>query len=322
MMVAPWFPPFLAFLVSFFVLKLLLLRGSRLPLDHPNERSLHVNPTPRIGGLGVMAGLAACLPFVGSGSLVFVCALALFLSAMSLVDDFRGLSVSVRFLAQFVAAGLALWALPDMVVPALAVLVIALVWMTNLFNFMDGADGLAGGMALIGFASYGVAAGLGGADGMALVSWALAAGTAGFLLMNFPPARVFMGDAGSVPLGFLGGALGFWGWTAGVWPWAFPLVVFSPFIVDASLTLVKRQLRGEKVWQAHRNHYYQRLVRMGWSHRKLALMEYGLMLLAGASGLLLLFLPEGQVVMLVVWGAVYGVLAWVIDQRWRRSQAC
>jgi hypothetical protein len=96
-----------------------------------------------------------------------------------------------------------------------------------------------------------------------------------FLLLNFSPARVFMGDAGSVPLGFLAGGIGIAGWRTVSWPAWFPLLVFSPFVVDASVTLARRMfMRRERFWHPHREHYYQRLVRMGWSHRRLALTEY------------------------------------------------
>ena len=143
---------------------------------------------------------------------------------------------------------------------------------------MDGSDGLAGGMALIGFGAYAVAAQLAGDQPLAVLSLALCAASAAFLLYNFHPARIFMGDVGSVPLGFLAGALGLAGWANDVWPLWFPLLVFAPFMCDATLTLLKRLLRRERVWQAHREHYYQRLVRMGFGHRGTAWIEYAAML--------------------------------------------
>jgi UDP-GlcNAc:undecaprenyl-phosphate GlcNAc-1-phosphate transferase len=136
-------------------------------------------------------------------------------------------------------------------------------------------------------------------------------------MYNFHPARVFMGDAGSIPLGFLAAAIGLSGWWSADWPLWFPIMVFSPFIVDATLTLIRRQLRGEKIWQAHRSHYYQRLVQMGWGHRKVALFEYGLMLLAGVSALCLLGQPAmAQSTGLMLWLLVYAVMAVKIDRMW------
>jgi UDP-N-acetylmuramyl pentapeptide phosphotransferase/UDP-N-acetylglucosamine-1-phosphate transferase len=251
---------------------------------------------------------------------VFVLAVfAVGLSALSLLDDFRGLSVRVRFAGHVLAAAMTVYALPEMPVWGSWLAVLAMVWMTNLYNFMDGSDGLAGGMSLFGFASYGAAAWLGGAEAFALLAWIIAAAASGFLMFNFPPARVFMGDAGSIPLGYLAAALGLAGWAADIWPIAFPLLVFSPFIVDASVTLARRSLRGEKIWQAHRSHYYQRLVLMGWSHRRLALFEYGVMAAAAISGLVLLQYPLMQSVILLVWCLFYFALAVVIDRRWKES---
>lgn len=121
---------------------------------------------------------------------------------------------------------------------------------------------------------------------MAAVSASCATAAAAFLLFNFHPARIFMGDAGSIPLGFLAGALGWLGWQRGLWDAWFPMVVFSPFIADATITLLHRLVRGERVWQAHREHLYQRLVRLGWGHRGTALAEYALMGVCAAAALL------------------------------------
>lgn len=314
-----WFLPPLALVSCWLVLNFLLHREAVLPMDHPNDRSLHVRPTPRIGGLGIMAGLAICVLLLRPEGVFVLTLVALGLCVLSLLDDLRGLSVRIRFAAHAIAAGVALYVLPDLPGWSWWLLLPVLVWMTNLYNFMDGSDGLAGGMALFGFASYGIAAWLGGAESFAFLAWGVAAAAAGFLLFNFPPARVFMGDAGSIPLGYLAAALGLAGWSTGLWPIVFPLLVFSPFIVDASLTLLRRLLRGEKIWQAHRSHYYQRLVRMGWSHRRLAIAEYIVMAIAGGSGLVLVSHPDWQPSLLLLWAALYFVMAVVIDRRWKES---
>jgi UDP-N-acetylmuramyl pentapeptide phosphotransferase/UDP-N-acetylglucosamine-1-phosphate transferase len=196
---------------------------------------------------------------------------------------------------------------------------LATAWMTNLYNFMDGSDGLAGGMTLIGFAFYGIAAALAGDSGLAVLSFCISAAALVFLFFNFHPARIFMGDSGSVPLGFLAAALGILGWRNGDWPLWFPLLVFSPFIVDASVTLLKRLARREKVWEAHRDHYYQRLVRAGLGHRNTALAEYALMLLCGCSGLSMLKLnATNLVIALAVWLLIYAGLAFATDRFWLR----
>jgi UDP-GlcNAc:undecaprenyl-phosphate GlcNAc-1-phosphate transferase len=151
----------------------------------------------------------------------------------------------------------------------------------------------------------------------------VAATALAFLAFNFPPARIFLGDAGSIPLGFLAAAVGILGWRVhALWPWWFPAVVFSPFAVDATVTLARRAARREPVWRAHRDHYYQRLVRMGWSHRRTALAEYALML---ACALIALALREAEprVQRLALWGlaAAYVVIMALIDRAWRRKQA-
>ena len=314
-MSAEWLAPLAAFMVCWLTLAWLLRRG-RLPMDHPNERSLHATPTPRIGGLGIMAGLLAAALWLGGAGVLPVVLAAAALAAVSVLDDVRGLPVRVRFLAHFVAAvgcllalGLSGW--------ILLVATLAVVWMTNLYNFMDGSDGLAGGMAAIGFGALAVAAWLGDAPGLASFCAAIAAAALAFLRFNFPPACLFMGDTGSIPLGFMAATLGIAGTVHGVWPWLFPLLVFSPFIVDASVTLARRALRGEKIWQAHRSHYYQRVVLLGASHRQLALAAYVLMLLAAVLAFALLLLPRYSAGLLILSASMYLLIFLAVDQRWR-----
>ena len=126
-----------------------------------------------------------------------------------------------------------------------------------------------------------------------------------------------MGDVGSIPLGFLAAAIGVYGWYAAYWPAWFPLLAFSPFVVDASLTLLQRAARGERFWQAHREHYYQRLIRMGLGHRRTALAEYALMAAAGICACSLLRAPVfAQQLMLALWAAIYLVLAASVNKKW------
>jgi len=309
--------PSIALALSLLILFVLLRSGAarRLAMDQPNQRSLHVVPVPRVGGIAmVLAVLIAWSLQPGSSPLL--ASLTAALALVSAVDDRIGLPVALRLAAHGLAA-LALVLGTGIGDAWLAVgLVIIFVGMTNLYNFMDGSDGLAGGMALFGFTAYACAA---HAVPLGAMSLAVAAAAAGFLVFNFPPAKVFMGDAGSIPLGFLAASLGLLGWRQGLWPLWFPLLVFSPFVVDASVTLLRRLTRGERVWQAHREHYYQRLIRMGWGHRRTALAEYALMAavagsaLAGRSAT-----PALQVLILAGWGAVYLGLMAAVDQRWQR----
>jgi UDP-N-acetylmuramyl pentapeptide phosphotransferase/UDP-N-acetylglucosamine-1-phosphate transferase len=300
------------------VILTLLRRPALLPIDRPNERSLHVVPVPRIGGLGMVAGVLVAFALLRASPLLAL--LTAGLATVSFLDDRRHLPIPVRFGAHAVAAvALALVALPDLHPLWQAFAALATMWMTNLYNFMDGSDGLAGGMALFGFAAYALGGWIGGDLVLAAISASIAAAAAAFLVFNFPPARVFMGDAGSIPLGFLAAALGIVGWRQGLWPFWFPLLVFSPFIVDASVTLGRRILRGERFWQAHKTHYYQRVVQLGWGHRDTALAEYALMAFCGAAALW--SLGESQAVQFAVLGAAivsYVAMAATVDLAWLR----
>jgi UDP-GlcNAc:undecaprenyl-phosphate GlcNAc-1-phosphate transferase len=275
--------PLLAGMVST-VTMVVLMRSRSLPLDKPNERSLHVVPVPRTGGIAIIAGLIAAALWLRASPSLWVPAVAL--AVASYFDDRHALPAAVRLVMHLVAAGIFLWlAAGSSTAALLLVLWLAIAWTTNLYNFMDGSDGLAGGMAVIGFGTYALAAWFGGNVEFELLAWSIAAAAAGFLIFNFPPAKIFMGDVGSIPLGFLAGALGVAGWQRELWPLWFPLVVFAPFIVDASVTLLRRALRRERIWQAHREHYYQRLILSGWSHRKTAIWEYALMVACAALAL-------------------------------------
>jgi UDP-N-acetylmuramyl pentapeptide phosphotransferase/UDP-N-acetylglucosamine-1-phosphate transferase len=177
-------------------------------------------------------------------------------------------------------------------------------------------------MAVIGFGTLALAAGVHGDVGLAALCASIAAAAAGFLCFNFPPARIFMGDSGSVPLGLLAASLGLVGVEGAVWPLWFPLLVFSPFIVDATVTLVRRALRGERVWQAHRSHYYQRMVRMGFGHRGTALLSYFLMAGCGFSGTAILDAGLSlRYLVITMWLFLYIFLGFRIDLAWRRSAA-
>jgi UDP-GlcNAc:undecaprenyl-phosphate/decaprenyl-phosphate GlcNAc-1-phosphate transferase len=273
-------PPLIALAVSFALIAAMLrARLAGLALDHPNARSLHDTPMPRLGGIGILAGIAAAWSYGGPAIDWRVWAGLGLLIAVSLFDDFKNVSVLLRFPLHLISAFLAMAAvlLAEHAIWLVLIATLITAWILNLYNFMDGSDGLAGGMAVIGFGAYGAAAAAGGDFSFAAANLSVAAAALGFLCFNFPPARIFMGDAGAVPLGYLAAVLAVLGWQRGDWPLWFGAVVFSPFIVDASLTLLKRLVRGARVWQAHREHYYQRLVQAGWGHRRTALMEYGLM---------------------------------------------
>ena len=206
--------PLLVFMVTLSLIWWLIKGNTLKILDHPNSRSLHTAPVTRTGGLGMLSGiliswvlLPAALPlsvWIGVG----------LLAAVSFADDVFILPVWCRLLTHSaVAAWFAVVFLADAYGWLIAtVATVSIVWMINLYNFMDGADGLAGGMTLIGFGCYGLAAWLvGNAKPFAMLNFCVVAAAAAFLLFNFHPAQIFMGDVGAIPLGFLAGSFGYTG---------------------------------------------------------------------------------------------------------------
>ena len=282
----------ISFTVSFLVLiGLLKTNLANIALDAPNHRSLHSALTPRTGGLAIMLGVLVAFAMLG-GLWAWIGIAAGFM-LVSLMDDVYGLQVRWRLAIQLLlCAGFVWFFMLRQPWWVLFLALPALIWMTNLYNFMDGSDGLAGGMTAFGFGAYAVASYMVGNLQLTFMCGAIVVSSLAFLLFNFYPAKIFMGDAGSIPLGFLAGAIGLHGWQQGLWPMWFPVLVFSPFIVDSTATLLKRVLRHEKVWQAHREHYYQRLVLLGWGHKKTAVAEYILMFLIVICALAMLKLPH------------------------------
>ena len=201
------------------------------------------------------------------------------------------------------------------------VTLISVVWILNLYNFMDGMDGFAGGMSMFGFSAYAVLGWWGGNEIFALLSMVVAAAAGGFLLVNFPPARIFMGDTGSSLLGFFAASFALWADRQGLFPLWVAVLIFSPFIVDATVTLIRRALKGERVWQAHKSHYYQRLVQLGWGHKKTVLWEYTLMAISGASAIWALYLNSFmQWVIICLWVAIYCGLIGIVPFLERKTR--
>jgi UDP-N-acetylmuramyl pentapeptide phosphotransferase/UDP-N-acetylglucosamine-1-phosphate transferase len=308
-----------SFLVAFAAVRVLLSRFGAFALDQPNERSLHERPIPRTGGVAVLLGAAVALAF-GAAQIWLPVLIALCLAAVSFVDDLRGMPTALRLVLHVSAAAVLAWHILIPMHPLeFALIVVGMAWLTNLYNFMDGSDGLAGGMSVIGFGAFAVAAYLAGHVALASLCAALAAASAAFLVYNFHPARIFLGDVGSIPLGFLAGGLGILGWRDDVWPLWFPVLVFGPFIGDATVTLIKRLVRGERVWRAHRDHYYQRMVRMGLGHRTTAWIAYGAMIVCTGAALLgREQAPEMQATAFLGTSALLALLAIWVDINWGR----
>ncbi len=192
---------------------------------------------------------------------------------------------------------------------------VMMIWMTNLYNFMDGSDGLAGGMALIGFGYYGLCATLVGNHEFAIINFSIAAAALAFLFYNFSPASIFMGDVGAIPLGFMAAALAILGWANDLWSIWLPLLTFSPFIIDATLTIAKRGYRGKNIWQPHCQHYYQQLIKSGLGHRNTALLYYILMLAVGASAIWAEFQGDlAKNIVGITWICIYLGLMLYVDR--------
>jgi UDP-N-acetylmuramyl pentapeptide phosphotransferase/UDP-N-acetylglucosamine-1-phosphate transferase len=302
-------------------------RSIMFVLDHPNPRSMHTQPVPRTGGVAILvsilAGALATVHLLGRPpGLEWVAAGALTVSFVSFLDDRFGLSAGLRILVHLGAAAVALlggfrldrlilpgvsWIFPPGVAEVLTVLFVA--WMINLYNFMDGMDGLAGGMALVGFGTYAVLGWNAGQPRFMMVSLVVAAAAGGFLILNYPPARIFMGDCGSSLLGFLSGMLALWADREKIFPLVVGVLIFSPFIIDATVTLLRRTSRGEKPWVPHRSHCYQRLALSGWTPKRTLLVEYALMIACAASGLVYGRLSDvARRVLLLSWILIYAVL--------------
>lgn len=294
-----------------------------LATDIPTHRSLHTRPTPRVGGLGItpsaLFGVGCVAPRLG-----WMVACVLILAVVCQIDDRRGLSARSRFSVQLVAALVVCIAyplpLPHWMWPAV---VVGIVWVTNLYNFMDGANGLAGGMAVIGFAAYALASVTYGPT-LAGAAAAIAGAATGFLFFNWSPAKLFMGDVGSIPLGFLAAAFGVVGWSAGIWPFWFPIMVFLPFEADATVTLVRRLARGARFWEAHREHFYQRMIQMDrGSHPRTIRVWYVAMAVGALLALTMRRLTtageNGLAIGIgVIWIAVLILIGFWVDRCWIR----
>lgn len=267
--------------------RLALARGM---LDVPNPRSSHTLPTPRGGGLAIVVSVLIAIGAMRAhGDLPGDLTAALLvggpiIALIGFVDDLRSVSVAVRLAVQFAVVSGCVWilgppppihfgfAVVNFGVPGSIVAIICLVWFLNLFNFMDGIDGIASieVISVMTFATLLVLWQKGEPSAVCLLLTGAAA-VAGFLLWNWPPARIFMGDAGSGFLGFFAGTVA---WTTivhgrfSIWVW---LILFAAFIVDSTVTLLRRWSRGAKLFEAHRSHAYQRLSRKYRSHLKVTL---------------------------------------------------
>jgi UDP-N-acetylmuramyl pentapeptide phosphotransferase/UDP-N-acetylglucosamine-1-phosphate transferase len=296
-----------SYLLGFPVAKILARLGA---VDKPNSRSSHSVPVVRGGGVAVVLALLAGMTLAGKalldGSPTIMLAV-LGLAAVSFVDDLKSVGSAIRFGCHLAAAVLAIAVLnlaqatvgfaPEASYPAPLILTwpLAVLWIagyTNAFNFMDGINGIAGGQAAITGIGMALLAGLAGGQSNsmpAVWSLALVGATLGFLPHNFPQARMFMGDVGSAPIGFLLAVLTLWlAKTVGWWLLVPLVLLHANFVLDTGITLVRRICRGERWYDAHREHFYQRLIRSGKSHPFVTGLEMALQIVV--LGLMVLYL--------------------------------
>jgi len=300
--------------------------------DVPNDRSLHVIPTPRNGGLGVLfailTGWLTSWVFGYVDNTQIAIGIIMFgLAVLGYFDDRFDLRSSIRFAAHFAAAGFAIFILgpiesiklpltPEVQLgfTAIPFTLLFIVWMINLYNFMDGMDGFAGGMTFFGFATLAVLFAMHSSIGNAINMLVPAAAAIGFLLYNFPPAKIFLGDAGSTAIGFLSATSMMVGSTDSSIPlWIF-VMVFSPFIIDATVTLLTRIIRKEKFWAAHRTHFYQRLVTSGRSHRIVVSCEYLLMLTVSLMGIFAAYTTSSQAILFFGWLLIFSFTGFWVNR--------
>ncbi|MDH5189744.1 MAG: glycosyltransferase family 4 protein [Gammaproteobacteria bacterium] len=314
-----------AFIISALFIHMFLNPKSRFHiLDRPNERSLHGIPVPRSGGIAIILSFILCLVGVMAYSsdltqIIWIISGVFIVAAISFIDDLKGVAPAYRMFVHSLAVCVLLGSgsyivsieLPGALLemPVLIGLLISIlfgVWMINLYNFMDGMDGFSGGMSVFGFGTLAMLGSLKGYELFTILNLIIVGSSIGFLVFNFPPARIFMGDVGSATLGYLAVVMIYWADKEKIFPFWISLLVFSPFIIDATVTLIRRSMQGRKIWQAHSTHYYQRLVKAGWGHRKTVLVEYGIMLGCSLTAILV---ANGSVTMQMValffWGLFY-----------------
>ena len=301
----------LAFLVAL-VLAPVLVRFAigRNLLDVPNARSSHEVPTPRLGGLAVIAGVWAAAPFI-SETFLFLAAATL-AGLVGVLDDFVDLPFWLKAAGQATVAFILLFLVPPPISLAAGplwpvALLFGVVWvvaLVNAYNFMDGIDGIAGGTAILNALFLATFV---GTTGLRACLAVLAAAVAGFLAWNISPARIFLGDSGSHFVGFFLGAVALYTEPVGVpsspyGPYLAFLVaaaIFTPFLFDTAYTLVRRATARKNIFAAHREHVYQRITPDPASHRQVSIVYFAFSAFAGiaavlaSGGTLLLLLLAG-----------------------------
>jgi len=296
-------------------------------LDHPGSRSLHDSPTPRGGGISivisVLIGLISLwigeyindreiVAFFSSGILVFV---------TGLLDDVKTLPTLAKGISYFAAAVLGVSMLNSAVpvennmgLMLILLFSIVIAWLVNIYNFMDGSDGLAGLHTMLVSISICIIAYLSGVSFLVYLMIIIAASTSGFLYYNFPPAKIFMGDAGSCFIGLIFGLCAFYCHVNNFVLIEIWLILLSIFVCDTSLTLLMRFFLGKKWYEAHREHAYQKVILMMDSHKDILFFLIAVYVLLILPALILSYYFKPYSWLFVM--ACYGILAaiWILIQ--------
>ena len=306
-------------------------------LDQPKQRSNHTAPTPRGGGIAILFVVASASLWLGRQHLdrltwllpLIVCLVGI----ISLIDDIRGLSAGIRFATHIVGAAILVWGLESSTSVGLATtlasrfqmpyplgLVLMLFWVvgyTNAFNFMDGINGIAGMQAGLGALAMAVVTGVGGGSWCSaplLIALSVSGAALGFLPYNFPRARMFMGDVGSAPLGMLLAFLVLWICRDHGFRLFIPLaMIHTNFILDTAVTLVRRIASGDRWLEAHKDHFYQRMVSSGYSHTAVTYCEGFLLIMTSLVSIIVARSSTAAqftslVTVIIMWCIVFGLV--------------
>ncbi|MGB5309316.1 MAG: glycosyltransferase family 4 protein [Arenicellales bacterium] len=306
-------------------------------LDIPNNRSSHTVPTPRGGGLAIvivllLSGVVTLfLPQAPIDVLVCLLLATLAFSLLGWQDDKHDLPASVRFLIQLLiavfASGWLLWAAVPGYSTSFALLALLLLstlwiaWMANLYNFMDGIDGISAVESLILGATTSYWFAISGVASMAIICIAVAGASVGFMRWNWSPAKIFMGDVGSLALGAFFAIIAIIGTTRLDIPFLAFLILYAVYLADSGVTLLHRIIKKEKWWQAHRSHFYQRAVQSGFSHAQVSLSVMALNIIFAVLASLLIMGIINATAAMVVTMAILMPLMFLINSRFNRIKS-
>ncbi len=320
----------------------MMLRRARI-IDIPNERSSHARPVPKCGGISIVAVFfigVLSIYWMGDGSQIgqgyflgFILS-AFTVASISYADDVNSRPIHVRLVIQLVASLIVVsfgLTLETVMLPFLgavelgwlgyAITIVWIVGLTNAYNFMDGLDGLAAGVAVIVAVFFMFITWQQGSLFVYINSYAILAGALGFLFFNVSPARIFMGDVGSAFLGFVFATLAIIAARYDVSHTSLlvmPLLLFN-FIYDTAFTFFRRLLAGDRVTHAHRTHLYQLCNRLGLSHRAVSMTQYGMCVVQGFAAIWMASLPrEDRWLVFVPFVICYGIYSWVVVSKAKR----